>query len=69
MNDKRQELRDLKHKIYQDMIDGRQTSDYDLERLDQLMYQTGLTEEIDLDEKSLPAPSPKATIKKSPFSG
>ncbi len=69
MDDKERELQALREKVFQEMDEGGRASDEDMERLEQLTYETGLAEEIDLDEKALPTPPVKPAIGKSPFRG
>ncbi len=69
MDDKERELRELKDKVFQILDEGGRPSREDLDRIEQLTYETGLAEEIDLDEKALPTPPVKPAIGKSPFGG
>ncbi len=77
MSNLKQQLRDLKRKVFDEVLEGRQASDEDLALLDRLAEETGIAEELGDDYKGLSAstavkdpsktPSTRGGIGMSPF--
>ncbi len=69
MSNLKRQLRDLKRKVFDEVLEGRQASDEDLALLDRLAEETGIAEELGDDDKGLSAPTAVKDPPKAPSAG